>query len=511
LAIGRRIEFEVAAIDQLKHMEPKRVAVLGAGVSGLATAKAFLTRGWIVIVFEKMATVGGVWAPSRHYPGIRLQTRRESYAFSDFPMPAHYPEFPSGQQVFDYLEAYAKHFSILEHVRFNVEVMNIVSRPDQKPGWRVEVRDLADGRETLHDFDFVVICNGIFSLPHVPEIPGRSEFEAAGGVALHSSQLRDTTQLAGCDVLVVGFGKSALDIAEAALADARSCKLLFRRSIWKVPHRVWGRIHINHFILSRFTELWFPHPDMGAVRRFLHSRLNWLVKSYWWLSERIIGAQLGMLTPDLWPEIPLSKASTCVTLALDDLKAIRDGRIELQRGSIVRFVPSGVELETGQRIDAQRVILATGFRQECYFLGARETAAVFDGSGAILLYRCLINPNVPSMGFNGYNGVGACQLVAEIGAKWLVLYSEGRLKLPSRETMLANIREECELRTRLLSVRLRPGYYASPFTFGYLDQLLRDFGLPPADRHKGLIKRLFDPIKPSDYRGLLPAQRSETD
>lgn len=60
------------------------------------------------------------------------------------------------------------------------------------------------------------------------------------------------------------------------------------------------------------------------------------------------------------------------------------------------------------------------------------------------------------------------------------------------------------MRARLLSTRLRPGYYASPFTLGYLDQLLRDLGLPPADRHKGLFGWLFDPIAPSDYRNLLP-------
>jgi dimethylaniline monooxygenase (N-oxide forming) len=488
-------------------MEQRRIGIIGAGVSGLATAKVFLSRGHAVTVFEKIDGLGGVWAPARHYPGVRLQTKRQCYSFSDFPMPSHYPEFPTGAQVYDYLLTYATHFGITEHIRFNSEVTSIAPRPDQARGWRLEMRDLATGGQASHDFDFVVVCNGIFSLPAVPQIPGRDEFEAAGGVVLHSSQLRETRQVAGRDVAVVGFGKSALDIAEAVLDTARSSTLVFRRSIWKAPHRVWGRTNIKHFILSRFTEIWFPHPDMGRMRRFLHSWLRPVVDAYWWMAERTLGSQLGMLTPMLRPDQPLRKAGACLTLALDDLKAVREGRIALQRGSVARFTAAGLELDNGKRVDAQAVVLATGFRQEYRFLGEREKAALLDGSGMILLYRQLINPDIPAMAFNGYNGVGACQLMAEVGAVWLVCLFEGRIRLPDRTAMLAKIHEEAELRSRLMSVRLGAGYYTSPFTFGYLDQLLRDMGLPPADRHKRLPRWLFEPLAPTDYRDLL--QRAE--
>jgi dimethylaniline monooxygenase (N-oxide forming) len=484
-------------------MQPKHVGIIGAGVSGLATAKVFLSQGHEVTLFEQADSLGGVWAPSRHYPGVRLQIKRQCYAFSDFPMPSHYPEFPTGQQIYEYLEAYARHFDVLQKVRFKSQVVSIVPRPDNLPGWRLNERNLADGSNSAADFDFVVVCNGIFSLPQIPEIPGRKQFEENGGIVLHSTQLRNTKQLAGRDVAVVGFGKSALDIAEAVLADARSSTLVFRRTLWKFPHRLWGRAHINHFILSRFTEIWFPHPDMGSLRRFLHTRLSPLVDLYWWLSERIIGGQVGLTTLGLRPDIPLRQAAACLTLAADNLKAVREGRIGLRRGSVARFIPSGLELEDGSTIDTQAVILATGFRQECRFLGAREAAALFDASGRIRLYRFLINPDTPAMGFNGYNGVGSCQLMAEVGACWLVRFMEGRLRLPNREAMLANIREENELRSQLLSVKLGGGYYSSPFTFGYVDQLLRDLGLPPADRHKGLFNWLFEPIKPSDYQGIL--------
>src|SRR5262249_12235712 len=149
------------------------------------------------------------------------------------------------------------------------------------------------------DFDFVVVCNGLFSHPEIPEIASREKFEAAGGIVLHSTQLQDSKQLIGRDVVVVGFGKSALDIAEAILADARSSTLVFRRSLWKFPRRIWGRAHISHFILSRFTEIWFPHPEMGLPKRILHTWLGWLVSLYWRLAERTIGGTVGLLAPEL--------------------------------------------------------------------------------------------------------------------------------------------------------------------------------------------------------------------
>jgi hypothetical protein len=65
-----------------------------------------------------------------------------------------------------------------------------------------------------------------------------------------------------------------------------------------------------------------------------------------------------------------------------------------------------------------------------------ERVALSDSSGAILLYRALINPDIPGMAFNGYNGIGVCQLAVEVGATWLLQYIEGRVKLPRRTAMM---------------------------------------------------------------------------
>jgi cation diffusion facilitator CzcD-associated flavoprotein CzcO len=480
-------------------MQKKSVGIVGAGISGLATAKAFLSQGHTVTVFEKLDTLGGVWSPQRRYPGLRIQISRKCYSLSDFPMPDDYPEFPSSEQMHAYLEAYAARFGVSEHIRFGTEIARIIRRLDGREGWRVE-----DRAGSSYDFDFVVVCNGMFSIPCIPDLPGRDEFEEAGGLLIHSSQLRDVATLKDRNVVVVGFGKSALDMADVAHANARSAAIVCRNVHWKFPRRLFGRTSIMRFVLSRFTEVWFHNPEGGRAQHFFHRWLKPVVAAYWWISERVIAREAGLRGKRLRPEIPLRQASVCIGLApIDRFEALRDGRIRLFRTSLVRLRAGAIELGSGELVPADAVLFATGFRQEFAFLGEAEKAALFDRTGRMLLYRAMINPDIPQMAFNGYSGIGACQITAEVGAYWLVRFVEGRIAVPDRAGMHASIHAELELRERLVTTRLAGGTYVSPFTFGYLDLLLRDLGLPPADRHKSFFKWLFDPLDPRDYRDLL--------
>ena len=215
--------------------------------------------------------------------------------------------------------------------------------------------------ETAQDFDFVVICNGVFATPKIPQFPGADEFRANGGMVLHSSQVQDTKPLEGRDVVVVGFGKSALDIAQAALESARSSAIVCRRVLWKVPHRIWGKVNIKHFILSRFTEIWFPHPRMRGAKRLLHHWFNPLVKAYWWIAEQVIGRQIGMLSPQLRPDTPLAQTAGCVTLTWDNLAPVRDGRIGFHRGSVADSRRPGSCLRTGAPCRRRRSCLRPAF------------------------------------------------------------------------------------------------------------------------------------------------------
>ena len=116
-----------------------RVAVVGAGPSGLAAAKHALEAGFEVTVFEASGALGGQWqttaAHSGVWPGMHTNTSRAMTAFSDFPAPADHPLHPAAEQIQAYLEAYARVFGVVDRIRFDTRVDEV------RPGAIPEARD----------------------------------------------------------------------------------------------------------------------------------------------------------------------------------------------------------------------------------------------------------------------------------------------------------------------------------------------------------------------------------
>lgn len=102
----------------------RKVAIIGAGVSGLLACKYTLSKGFHPIVFESRSEIGGVWIKT--VETTKLQTPKPLYQFSDFPWPSSVEQvFPNQHQVLDYIQSYAQHFDLLKHVKFNTKVVSI--------------------------------------------------------------------------------------------------------------------------------------------------------------------------------------------------------------------------------------------------------------------------------------------------------------------------------------------------------------------------------------------------
>ena len=119
------------------------IAIIGAGVAGLTTAKVLLQAGHQAEVFDRTPDVGGVWSRTRRYPGLTTQSPSAQYSFSDFPMPKGFPEWPTGAQVQEYLAAYAGYFGIEPSLRLETTVEFVTS---DDSGWTVVTRTPARRR-----------------------------------------------------------------------------------------------------------------------------------------------------------------------------------------------------------------------------------------------------------------------------------------------------------------------------------------------------------------------------
>lgn len=479
-----------------------RIGIVGAGLSGLVTARTFLEEGFDVAVFEKEDELGGVWARSRRYPGLATQNPRDTYAFSDFPMPAHYPDWPSGEQVQAYLAAYADRFGITPRIHLETRVVRAEPRLGGLAGWRLHVENAA-GRTSTDDVDWLVVCNGVFSAPFIPDLPGRTAFEAGGGRVLHSTEMKRAEEASGRKVVVVGFAKSAADVALASAAAGREVTLVYRRALWKMPKRFFGAVHLKYVLTTRFSEALFRYRTLAGFERVLHTVGRPLVWLFWRGIERHLRRAFRLDAHGLTPDQPIEEFVGCaLSLASGGFyERVADGSIQVRRGEPARLVPGGVELGDGTRVDADVVVFGTGFRQEIPFLPDAVLAHVRAADGTFRLHRNILPPEVPRLGFVGYNSSLYSQLTSEVGARWLAEHVRGRLALPAPPEMHRQIDE------RLAWLRAeRPGHLTSgtcliPFNFHYINDLLRDMGARTW-RSRNRLREYLMPVDPALYADL---------
>ena len=481
----------------------RRVCVIGAGISGLVAAKVLRARGYDVTAVEKSGDLGGVWEPARSYPGVQTQTPRDLYCFSDFPMPAEYPEWPSGAQMHAYLGAYAQHFGLRPCIRFQTEVLSL-SRQPGAPGWLVTLRG-ADAAVGTERFDLVVVATGQFSRPRTLHLPGEDAFVAAGGSILHSSQYGDGAAAKGRDVAVVGFSKSATDIAMGALAEsARTVSVIYRRASWKIPYFFGGVVNFKSILYCRAAEAmfmpWAPS-RAGRLARRLAAPAIW---ANWRALEALLRLQFGLKKAGLRPEGRIEDSIHCATSIETPgfYKAVRDGRIRAVKGNVSGYAPGSV-LVDGAPVAADRVVLAVGWSQELPFLDADTRAKLVEPDGQYRLHRLMVNPDLPGLGFVGFNSSFASALSAELGAHWLARFFEGKLRRqPTEADMRAGIARALEWRRRDRQVaQTYGGLCIAPFHHAHFDELMADMGA--RTKPANLLAAHLAPISPKAYAKLL--------
>lgn len=463
----------------------KRVAVIGAGVSGLAAANAFLRQGHEVSVLERADDLGGVWEPSRSYPEVQTQSPKELYRYTGKAMPADYPEWPKGPQVHAYLSEYADENGVRERIRFGTRVALMERRENGRAGWTLDL----EGPEgaSREAFDFVAVCTGQFSEKNLIEHPGKAEFEAAGGRVMHSSEYTDATMVEGRDVVVLGFSKSATDVAvNATRSGARSVTVVYRESVWRIPYFIGGLINFKRILYVRAQERMFAGWGQTGRSRLAHAIAKPFIWANWRGLEALLTMQLKLNKTGLRPKTPIERGINCsvpiVTPGFFDLVA--NSSIRCVQGTFDAYEAGGdegsgaVRTTTGEALSCDVAVLAVGWKLGMPFLPEEYRAKLVDPDGQYRLYRLIANPDLPDMGFVGMNSSFATVLSADLAANWLVRFADGRLaRQPSdaamREDIEANLRWRREERP---AAGVYGGLCAAPFHFKHFDELIADMG-----------------------------------
>ncbi len=206
------------------------VVIVGAGPAGLAAARALSRLGISYVQFERHTDVGGIWdidnPGTPMYDSAHFISSRDKSGFFDFPMPAHFADYPSRTQILEYTRAFADEFGLRSNIQFGTSVERVT---EDGGIWRVET-----STGSL-DASAVICCSGVTWDARMPEIPG--EFT---GEIIHSVDYRDASQFAGKRVLVVGLGNSGADIACDAAFAADAAFISTRRGYHFIPKHILG-------------------------------------------------------------------------------------------------------------------------------------------------------------------------------------------------------------------------------------------------------------------------------
>lgn len=473
----------------------KTVAVIGGGVSGLAAAKAFDERGHRVLGLERSHDFGGVWELSRSYPDVQTQSPKDLYRFTDLAMPDAYPEWPKGPQVHAYLHAYAKKHNLARLFRLNTNVVSMDRRKDGQPGWTLTLE--AAGRTWTEDVDFVAICTGQFSDKNIISHPGQEDFEATGGAVMHSSEYTDPELARGKHVVVLGGSKSATDlVVNASKNGARSVTMVYREPVWRVPYFV-GGINFKRLLYMRAQEQQFNGWGGSALGKAIHKAFKPLIWANFRGLETLLKLQLKLKKWDMVPDVPIEKDASCslpiVTPGL--FEGFESGAIRPVRGTFEAYEPGHVVLSTGEKIPCDLAVLAVGWKLGIPYLAKEYLDKLIEQDGQYRVYRLSVNPDLPDMGFVGFNSSFCTILSAEMIANWLVRYADGQLaNQPSAEEMRQNI--DAMLRWRRQerpAAKVYGGLCSAPFHFRHFDELLADMGATKRKRANPLAEQFSYP------------------
>jgi cation diffusion facilitator CzcD-associated flavoprotein CzcO len=481
------------------------ICIVGAGFAGLSAAKVLKSFGHQVTVFEKEADVGGVWSRSRRYPGLTTQNVRSTYAFSDWPYPKDYPEWPSGEQVQRYLDSYTRQFGLTPDIHLQTTVT--AARPEADgSGWTVSTLDARGNApvQATRRFDYLVVCNGIFSQPMVPDFAGAAEFAASGGRVCHTSEFKRLEDAAGQHVLVVGYGKSSCDVAQAVAGVAASTHVVARHLIWKVPKLLMNALNYKYLLLTRLGEALFRYIHLKGFERFLHGAGQGIRNSMLGQVQWVITRQCQLEKLGLKPAQPFdSIARSTVSLVTDGFyESVAAGRISVVKQAAITHlsVQDGqrtATLSSGEKLPADIVICGTGWHQTVPFLDTAVMDRVTDAQGNFRLYRSMIPLGVPRLAFNGYNSSFFSQLNAEVGALWLADLLGGQLSLPPLAEQNRIVDERLAWMEARTEGKHSKGTNIIPFSVHHIDELLADLRLPLGALTR--FKQWLLPINPGDF------------
>uniref|UniRef100_A0A8C9PUH3 Flavin-containing monooxygenase n=1 Tax=Spermophilus dauricus TaxID=99837 RepID=A0A8C9PUH3_SPEDA len=410
----------------------KRVAIVGAGVSGLAAIRCCLEEGLEPTCFERSDDIGGLWKFSEHaeegrasiYRSVFTNSSKEMMCFPDFPYPDDYPNYMHHSKLQEYLRAFAHAKSLLGHIRFETLVTSVKKCPGFLVTGQWTVVTEKDGKQESTVFDAVMICSGHHVYPNLPtdSFPGLEQLQ---GNYLHSRDYKGPEAFKGKRVLVIGLGNSGSDIAVELSRLAAQVIISTRSGSW-VMSRVWDDGYPWDMVyVTRFASF---------LRNILPSFVSdWLYvkKMNTWFKHENYGL------------VPLNRPLRKEPVFNDELPSrILCGTVSIKPG-VKKFTETSAVFEDGTVFEAiDSVIFATGYGYAYPFL---DDSIIKSRNNEVTLYKGIFPPQLEqsTLAVIGLvQSLGAAIPTADLQARWAAKVFANSCTLPTTNEMMGDIDEK---------------------------------------------------------------------
>lgn len=478
-----------------------RIAVIGGGVSGIAAASTLKKNGFQPVIFEKSAKLGGIWSTT--YPGVHLQNIYTQYRLSDFDWSFKPDLHPTGEQILRYWSEAVQHHQL--DLRLEHEILELKERSD---GWLVRYKNQTGIQEEA--FGYVVIATGQYSEgKNILKFPNQESFK---GRIITERDLTSLEMFEDKNVVVVGFGKSALDMTVLASQHGAKVQHVFRNPSWLIPEWILGA-HFTYALFTRFGSIMMTSwAQPTAMERFLHNQLGFVISGFWNLIQNIVRFQMERYGKDQSAKDRLKVIQPKHKILMDFRSSgalgpeeyypyVADGKILPHHSEISAFTENSVKLKSGAELPADLVVLSVGFLTPTFpFLPEKYRQILEAENDGTQLYRHMLHPALPRLAVAGFNHGYFHIASVEIGTQWLCAYLRGELELPSAKEMERSIEYVRQWKREHLRFENARSCAVSTRFQQYNDILLKELGVSPYRKLPNPFAEVFSRYEASDYR-----------
>ncbi len=375
LAINGRGAYEVEGFSSIPQITRDRfkVAIVGAGMSGILAAIRLKQAGVPFVVLEKNADVGGTWFENR-YPGCRVDSPNHVYSYSF--APKDWPQHFSDQSVLlDYFRNVTEEHDLRAQIRFKTEVTEMHYCNDTAR-WTLNL-DSETGADQV-TANAVIVAVGQLNRPKMPDIAGQEQFL---GPSFHSARWDRSVDLTGKRVAIIGTGASAFQFTPHVVKQSKSVDVYLRTPPWVAINPLY-QAYISdqqHWLLNNipFYATWFRFSMFWTSGEGLLSMAR--CDPTWDRSQNSISEANDrlrqMLThgietqlkerPDLIDKLTPSYPPAAKRMLIDDgdwYRALKKSNVRVIETKIETITESGIQRADGSTADYDVILYGTGFQ-----------------------------------------------------------------------------------------------------------------------------------------------------